>query len=69
VKSLRPFTQFDEQTLIGATLLVFLSLVEVMATDMLMRTERFDQARTLDRLSRIAFPAAFVAVVCISFLP
>jgi hypothetical protein len=60
-------TRMDYFTL-GSTVLVFLTLVEVVVTSSLARGGQKDRARRIDRLSRVFFPSAFVAVTLLSFL-
>jgi len=50
--------------ILGSTLMVFLSIVEVVITSHLARTEkRLIIARWIDRTMRVVFPAAF-ALIC-----
>jgi len=54
--------------LLGATLLVFASLVEVMITSYLARSERLQMARRIDVLMRMVFPLALAGVFAFAFL-
>jgi len=49
--------------ILGATILVFLCLVEVVITSVLVRRHRGELADTVDRYSRWVFPAIFVWLV------
>ena len=51
----------------GATLLVFLAMIEVVTTTGLARSGRVDTARRLDRTSRLLFPSALALVGLYSF--
>ncbi len=53
--------------ILGSTLLVFLSLVEVVVTSNLVRRHRKEWAYTIDRVSRWAFPIIFVCLICLAF--
>ena len=55
--------------MLGSTFIVLMVLVEVVWSTHLHGTERPERARTLDLLSRIAFPAAFVVLVAAVFWP
>jgi hypothetical protein len=52
---------------LGSTVLVFFALVEVIMTSYLARKERTLMARKFDRISRVAFPAAFVLLFIFTF--
>ncbi len=54
--------------ILGATFLVFASLIEVIITLNLARTERLKHARWLDNISRLVFPAAFILISAKAFL-
>ncbi len=54
--------------LLGATLLVFASLVEVMITSYLARSERLQLARRIDVLMRLVFPLTLAGVFVLVFL-
>jgi hypothetical protein len=54
--------------LLGATLLVFASLVEVMITSYLARSDRLQLARRIDALMRLVFPLALAGVFVLAFL-
>jgi hypothetical protein len=60
-------TRLDSFVLVS-TLLVFLSLIEVIATTRFAHNGRIPLARRIDRISRWAFPAAFTIVSAIIFL-
>ncbi len=49
--------------ILGSTLLVFLSLVEVVVTSNLVRRRRKEWAYTIDRVSRWVFPLIFVCLL------
>lgn len=51
-----------------STVLVFLTLVEATLTMMLTKRGRIDRARTIDRISRWAFPLAYMLVFATAFL-
>jgi hypothetical protein len=53
--------------LLGATILVFVALIEVALTSSMNAGDRPDRAITINRLSRWAFPAAFVLLIAWSF--
>jgi hypothetical protein len=52
-----------------STLLVFLSLIEVLITTILDNNRRKKQAQTIDRYCRIIFPAVFLASSIVIFIP
>jgi hypothetical protein len=52
----------------ASTVLVFLTLVEATLTVMLTKRGRIDRARTIDRISRWAFPLAYMLVFATAFL-
>lgn len=52
----------------GATLLVFLAMIEVVITTGLARTERVNAARWLDRVCRLLFPGALVLITLYAFV-
>ncbi len=60
-------TRADRFTL-GSLVLVFLALVEVVATSALARQGRSETGNRIDRVSRVAFPLALAAIIAISFL-
>jgi len=60
-------TRLDYFTL-ASTILVFLTLVEVLATSILARRGRARPARTIDRISRAVFPLAFATLVVWSLI-
>ena len=55
--------------ILGATILVFLGLVEVVASGNLAARERGVAARRLDRWSRLVFPVAFATVIALALWP
>jgi hypothetical protein len=52
--------------IMGATVLVFLGMVEAVASARIAQTSE-QQARRLDRLSRVVFPLAFLVVSYLAF--
>jgi hypothetical protein len=54
--------------ILTSTLLVFLSLLEVVVTSHLARIERLTIARWLDRVMRVLFPVAFVLLTLKAFV-
>ena len=48
--------------ILGATLLVFASLIEVVVTSTYAKVGQLDRARTIDRWARILFPLIFVLI-------
>ena len=57
-----PYLTLLDRFILMSTLLVFLSLVEVLITSTLAARGRIDAARTLDRHARWIFPSVFTAV-------
>ncbi|MHC4209960.1 MAG: hypothetical protein ACYSWT_09650 [Planctomycetota bacterium] len=53
--------------ILGTTILVFLGLVEVVASGNLAARERVAASRRIDRWSRLLFPAAFAIVIAWAF--
>ena len=53
--------------LLGSTLLVFASLVEVVVTSSLASRDRLERARSVDRWARCLFPLAFVWLTLYAF--
>jgi hypothetical protein len=53
--------------LLGATILVFVALMQVAATSALHSKDRADRARAINKLSRWAFPVAFLLLIVVSF--
>ncbi len=51
----------------ASTVLVFLSLFEVVATSRLAKTGHHERAMAFDRWSRLLFPGAFVIVIVLAF--
>jgi hypothetical protein len=62
VPKLGYFTTLDELT-IGSTIIVFLALVQSLTTSYLVSQERVALALRIDRLSRYAFPTAFLLLI------
>lgn len=54
--------------ILGSTLLVFASLLEVVVTAHLARTEKLKTARWIDRVMRLVFPTAFLLLAIESFV-
>jgi Neurotransmitter-gated ion-channel ligand binding domain len=52
-----------------STLLVFLSLIEVLVTTILDNNDQLVQAKKLDRYCRVIFPAVFLLVSILTFIP
>ena len=48
--------------ILGATFLVFASLIEVVVTSTYARIDQLDRARSIDRWARVVFPALFIAI-------
>ena len=63
-----PYLTHMDKFLFGATVLVFMSLIEVVVTSHLSSTEQLDKARRMDRAARISFPLIFIGVIIYSFL-
>ena len=59
-------TRLDALFLIS-TLLVFFSLIEVMATTILDNNQQAERAKKLDRYCRVIFPVIF-AIACVAIL-
>ena len=55
------FTTLDK-FIVGSTILVFLALVESVATSYLVTSDRASLARRLDRTCRWGFPLAFLSL-------
>jgi hypothetical protein len=53
--------------LLGATILVFVALMQVAATSAMHSKDRADRATAINRVSRGVFPAAFVLLIVASF--
>ncbi len=60
-------TRLDYFTL-GSTVLVFLTLVEVILTSMLARRGHVKAGRRMDRAARIVFPTTFIVLVFLSLV-
>ncbi len=54
--------------ILASTILVFASLLEVVLTSYLARTDKLAAARWIDRLMRVAFPLAFVLLTLHAFV-
>jgi hypothetical protein len=52
-----------------STLLVFLSLIEVLVTTILDNNDQLARAKKLDRYCRVIFPAVFLLVSILTFMP
>ena len=57
-----PYLTHMDKFLFGATVLVFMSLIEVVVTSHLSSTEQLDKARRMDRAARISFPLIFIGI-------
>ena len=64
-----PYMTRMDYFILGSTVLVFLTLVEVVMTSALAKMNRRGLARRIDRVSRVAFPLAFLILTLVSFLP
>lgn len=53
--------------LLGSTFLVFMTIVEVAAASRYHDSDRPEKALAMDRISRWAFPVAFIALLLVSF--
>ena len=62
-----PYVTRMDLFLFGATLLVFASLIEVVVTFYLARTDRLEQAHMIDVIARWVFPILFALVTVYSF--
>ena len=62
-----PYVTRMDFFLFGATLLVFASLIEVVVTFYLARTDRLEQAHMIDVIARWVFPILFALVAVYSF--
>jgi cadmium resistance protein CadD (predicted permease) len=62
-----PYLTLLDRFILASTLLVFLSLVEVLVTSSLAARGRIEAARTLDRHSRWLFPAVFAASAAVIY--
>jgi len=60
-----PYMTRMDYFLLASTVLVFLALMEVVLTTFLAHHKRAPLARKVDRLARLAFPAAFLFVFAI----
>jgi hypothetical protein len=67
VPELGYFTTLDE-FITGSTVLVFLALVQSLATSYLVSQEREALALRMDRVSRYVFPLAYVVLILVVFL-
>jgi len=57
-----------DRFIVGATTLVFLALVEVVATSSLARRDKLRQAKKIDQMARVVFPLAFVLLIFIAIV-
>jgi hypothetical protein len=53
--------------LLGATILVFVALIQVALTSATQEGDRAERAIAVNRVSRWVFPAAFVLLIVLSF--
>ena len=60
------FTRLDI-FILGATVLVFMALIEAVVTGSLGGRDQLELARRIDRVSRIVFPIAFVGLIAYAF--
>jgi len=63
-----PYLTHMDKFLFSATILVFMSLIEVVITSNLASTDRLVMARRIDRTARWLFPFLFVSALTYSFL-
>ena len=63
-----PYTTRMDTFILAATVLVFLSLTEVILTAGLVRREREGLARKIDRVSRVLFPITFTVVAVLALV-
>ncbi len=63
-----PYLTHLDVFIFGATLLVFLAMIEVVTTTGLARTGRVSTARWLDRISRLVFPALLAGIGMYAFV-
>jgi len=61
------FTRLD-QFIMGSTVLVFLALIQSVTTSYLVATERRQASFRMDLVCRVAFPAAFAALIFAVFI-
>ena len=54
--------------ILGATFLVFASLIEVMVTSTYARIGQLERARSIDRWARVLFPLIFILMTCESLI-
>lgn len=64
-----PYLTHLDAFILAATVLVFLSLIEVMVTTRLALNNKVKTARSVDRHSRWVFPLTFAILSALSFLP
>lgn len=57
-----------DKFLLGALILVFLALIEVIATSDLAKRGKLEKARKIDFISRFAFPTVFALMILFSFV-
>lgn len=63
-----PYMTRIDQFIVVGTALVFLSLFQVITTSRLTQIGRGELARKIDRISRIAFPLAFIAALTLALI-
>jgi gamma-aminobutyric acid receptor subunit beta len=63
-----PYLTRLDAFILASSILVFLSLIEVMLTTKLATDNRIDLARTIDRRCRIFFPLVFIGASAAIFL-
>lgn len=63
-----PYLTHMDKFLFSSTVLVFMSLIEVVITSHLSSTDRLDKAMRIDRMARWLFPVLFILAFSISFL-
>src|SRR5205814_6558167 len=64
-----PYMTRLDALFLTSTLLVFFSLVEVLATTILDNNRQTERAKKLDRYCRVIFPAVFLLASIIIFMP
>ena len=63
-----PYLTHMDKFLFSSTVLVFMSLIEVVITSHLSSTEQLDKARRMDKTARWLFPVLFASAFIFSFL-
>ena len=61
------FTQLD-YFIVGSNILVFLALIEAVASSALARENKEKRARQFDRNSRVVFPMIYIVILLITFI-